>query len=129
MSRRFALPGLLALATLAVVGAGASGCIVQHDYAPPPDTEISFVETQLFPAGCGTVTSWSVHLRELQESATGVCNDEVDFHALDASTTYTFDIAGYEGATLCWQGSCTVPTEYGVQTFGDCSAQITSLCH
>lgn len=129
MSRRFGLPGLLAAATMAVVGAGASGCIVQHDYTPPPDTEISFVETQLFPAGCGTITSWSVGLRELGESQSGGCNDEIDFHALDANTTYTFDISGYEGSSLCWQGSCTVPTEYGVQTFGDCSAQIKSLCH
>lgn len=128
MSRRFGLPGLLAAAALAGVAAGVGGCS-DHDDAPPPDTEISFVQTQLFPAGCGTVTSWSVYLRELQESATGVCNDEVDFHALSANTTYTFDISGYQGSTLCWQGSCTVPTEYGVQTFGDCSAQIQSLCH
>ncbi len=129
MSRRFGLPGLLAAAALAGVAAAVSGCIVEHDDAPPPDTEISFVQTQLFPAGCGTVTSWSVYLRELQESSTGVCNDEIDFHALSPNTTYTFDISGYEGSTLCWQGSCTVPTEYGVQTFGDCSAQIQSLCH
>lgn len=121
MSRRFFLPGLLV--------AACTGCIVQHDYTPPPDTEISFVQTQLFGgAGCGTVTSWSVGLRELGESQTGGCNDEIDFHALDANTTYTFDISGYEGQTLCWQGSCTVPTEYGVQTYGDCSAQIKSLC-
>jgi hypothetical protein len=129
MSRLFGLPGLVAAAAVGVVATGASGCIVQNSYTPPPDTEISFVETQLFPAGCGTVTSWSVYLRELQQSATGVCNDEVDFHALDPNTTYTFDISGYEGSTLCWQGSCTVPTEAGVQTFGDCSAQIKSLCH
>jgi hypothetical protein len=124
MSRRFVLPGLLALA--------GAGCIVQHDNysAPPPDTEISFVETQLFGgAGCGTVTSWSVDLRELGQSQTGGCEDEIDFHSLDANTTYTFDISGYEGQNLCWQGSCTVPTEYGVQTYGDCSAQIKSLCH
>jgi hypothetical protein len=121
MSRRAFLPGLLALA--------GAGCIVQHDYTPPADTEISFVETQLFGgAGCGKVTSWSVYLRELQQTATGVCNDEVDFHALDPGTTYTFDISGYEGQTLCWQGSCTVPTQGGVQTFGDCSMQIKSLC-
>jgi hypothetical protein len=125
MSRRFGLPGLIAAGALA---AGASGCF-GHDYTPPPDTEISFVETQLFPAGCGTITSWSVYLRELQESGTAVCNDEIDFDALSANTTYTFDISGYEGQTLCYQGSCTVPTEYGVQTFGDCSAQIKSLCH
>lgn len=128
MSRFFGLPGLLALATLVGVGVAASGCIVQHDYTPPADTEISFVETQLLPYGCGTVTSWSVYLRELQQSGTGVCNDEVDFHDLSPNTTYTFDISGYQGQTLCWQGSCTVPTEYGVQTFGDCSAQIKSLC-
>ncbi|HEX8795312.1 MAG TPA: hypothetical protein VF765_30395 [Polyangiaceae bacterium] len=119
MSRRFVLPGLLV--------AACAGCIVQHD--PPPDTEISFVETQLFGAGCGTVTSWSVDLRELGQSQTGGCEDEIDFHALDSNATYTFDISGYEGQTLCWQGSCTVPTEYGVQTYGDCSAQIKSLCH
>ena len=129
MSRRFGLPGLLAAAAFAVVGAGVSGCIVQNSPAPPPDTEISFVETQLFAVGCGTITSWSVYLRELQESATGVCNDEVDFNALTPNTTYTFDISGYEGSKLCWQGSCTVPTEAGVQTFGDCSAQINSLCN
>ena len=122
MSRRFALPGLVALA--------CAGCIVQHDYTPPPDTEISFVETQEFGGvGCGTVTSWSVVLRELQQTGTGACNDEIDFNALSPGTTYTFDISGYEGQTLCWQGSCTVPTEGGVQTFGDCSAQIKSLCH
>jgi hypothetical protein len=129
MSHCLGLPGLLAAATLAAVAAGASGCIVQHDNPPPPDTEISFVETQLFPAGCGTVTSWSVHLRELDQNGTGVCNDEIDFDGLADSTTYTFDINGYEGSNLCWQGRCTVPTEYGVQTFGDCSAQIKSLCH
>jgi hypothetical protein len=123
MSRRFVLPGLLALA--------CAGCIVQHDdYSPPPpDTEISFVETQLFGgAGCGTVTSWSVDLRELGQSQTGGCEDEIDFHALTPNATYTFDISGYEGQNLCWQGSCTVPTEYGVQTYGDCSKQIKSLC-
>ncbi len=127
MSRLFGLPGLLALATFAGVGTGASGCVVEH--APPPDTEISFVQTQLFPVGCGTITSWSVYLRELQESGTGVCGDEIDFHGLADNTTYTFDISGYEGQTLCWQGSCTVPAAYGVQTFGDCSQQIKSLCH
>lgn len=123
MSHRFVLPGLLALA--------GAGCIVQHDdnAPPPPDTEISFVETQLFGgAGCSSVTSWSVTLRELGESQTGQCDDEIDFHALDPDTTYTFDISGYEGQKLCWQGSCTVPTEYGVQTYGDCSPQIKSLC-
>jgi len=124
MSRRFGLPGLLAAGALVAVAAG--GCT---NYTPPPDTEISFVETQLFPSGCGTITSWSVYLRELHQSGTGVCNDEIDFNTLAANTTYTFDISGYEGQTLCWQGSCTVPTEYGVQTYGDCSAQIKSLCH
>jgi hypothetical protein len=128
MSRRFGLPGLLAAGALvAVVAVGASGC-VGNEYTPPPNTEISFVETQLFPVGCGTITSWSVYLRELQQSGTAVCNDEIDFNGLAANTTYTFDISGYEGQTLCYQGSCTVPTEYGVQTFGDCSAQIKSLC-
>ncbi len=126
MSRWPRLPGLLVAAALVTA---VAGCIVEQNNTPPPDTEISFVETTNLGVGCGSVTSWSVYLRELQQSGTGVCNDEIDFHTLAPNTTYTFDISGYEGSNLCWQGSCTVPTEYGVQTFGDCSGQIKSLCH
>jgi hypothetical protein len=125
MSRSIRLVGLLAALAVA-----SSACVVEESPPPPPppDTEIGFNEIQNFGVGCGTVTSWSVTMRELGTTSQGGCGDEVVFGALAPGATYTFDLSGYAGGQLCFTGSCAVPTEGGIRTYGDCSAQIQHLC-
>ncbi len=105
-----------------------AACIVEQSPAPPPDTAIGFDEQLNFKTGCGTLTSWTVTLREEQSTVTGGCNDQILFHQLAPATTYTFDLLGYAGNNLCWQGACTVPSQAGLVTYGDCSGQIEFLC-
>jgi len=129
MSRWIGFRGLKVVLCALPLGVAASGCIVEDSPPPPPpDTEIGFDEQTNFGAGCGVVTSWSVTMRETQDTEIGGCNDQVTFGGLAPNASYTFDIAGYQGNRLCWQGSCSVPTEGGVLTWGDCSQQIQSLC-
>lgn len=109
-----------------------AGCVVEHDhtYVPPPsEPRIEFDEmTNLGYACGGPLTSWTVTARETQDSGTAGCEQPVLFTNLAPNTSYTFDIQGYSGQRLCWQGSCTVPTSGYGTAFADCSGQIEHLC-
>jgi hypothetical protein len=129
MSRWSVLRRLAVVSCTMALALAVGGCIVEESPPPPPpDTEIGFDEQMNFGVGCGVLTSWSVTMRETQETLVGGCDDQVTFGGLVPNTSYTFDLAGYQGNTLCWQGSCSVPTEAGVLTWGDCAQQIQSLC-
>jgi hypothetical protein len=130
MSRCIGLKGMWVALLALPLGLAVSGCVVEDSPPPPPpDTEIGFDEVQNFGIGCGALTGWTVSGRELQQTLYGGCNDQLIFQGLAPNASYTFDLAGYEGQTLCWQGSCAVPTAGGVLTWGDCAQQIQSLCH
>jgi len=118
------------MAWIAMVALTASGCIVeQSPPPPPPDTEIAFGEVMNFHEQCSTLTSWQVTMRETGTVLVGSCADSVYFTGLVPNATYTFDLVGYAGGSrVCWQGSCSVPTAGGIQTWGDCSAQMQPLC-
>jgi hypothetical protein len=128
MSRYLAAVRLLAFVLLA---GAPSGCVVeQGPPPPPPDTEIGFdAITNFGPACNGQLTDWQVTDRNDHStlSAAG-CNQTITFGALQPDAEYTFDIVGYSGSQLCWQGACTVPTASGILTFGDCHASIQALC-
>jgi hypothetical protein len=117
----------LVLPALLAVG---GGCVVQATpYAPPRDTEIGFDPAMQFGQTCGSeLTSWQVTEREDGEQLSGQCSEEIIFTGLVPNRQYTFDIAGFAGKELCWQGSCTVPSEYAVLTMGDCHASVDFLC-
>lgn len=108
----------------------SSGCIVEdHHDGPPANTEIDFSE-HLNIGVCGdrNAFSWTVSNRQTGDQATASCDDTIAFPGLAPSTTYTFDVTGYLGSKVCWQGACNVDTEYGVITYADCSEQIAHLC-
>jgi hypothetical protein len=114
-----------------VVVAGAvvlGGCIVENN-SPPADTEIEFSEVQNLGYTCGgPLTSWTVANRETKEQASAACQQPILFQHLSPNATYTFDISGFSGSQLCWQGSCQVVAVGGTQTLADCSSSITHLC-
>jgi hypothetical protein len=107
-----------------------AGCIVEESPPPPPpDTEIGFDPVANFGEGCGgSLTSWQVTDRDDKWAQTAGCNEQIIFNELVPDAQYTFDILGYSGNELCWQGACTVPTAQGILTFGDCSKSIQYLC-
>jgi hypothetical protein len=109
---------------------GMTACIVEEHPAPPPDTEIGFDPVTNLGQGCsGRLTSWQVTNRsDATNPQTGLCGDTIIFGGLVPNERYTFDILGYSGAQLCWQGACEVPTEYGILTWGDCHQSIQYLC-
>ncbi|HEY8090635.1 MAG TPA: hypothetical protein VIF09_22390 [Polyangiaceae bacterium] len=113
-----------------VAAALLGGCVVESSPPrPPPDTEIGFAPGLNLGQACGAqLTGWQATMREDGSTVTGGCGDELIFGALRPNTQYTFDIEGFVGARLCWQGSCGVPTQGGIRTYGDCSAQIQHLC-
>jgi hypothetical protein len=110
----------------------ATGCIVETSAPPPPpppDTEIGFDPVTNFGEACGgQLTSWQATDREDNWAQTAACNQQILFTGLAPNAEYTFDILGYSGNRLCWQGACSVPTARGILTFGDCSQSITYLC-
>jgi hypothetical protein len=114
-----------------LVGAAAcgalGGCVVEdhHD----ADTRIEFQETQTLGQSCGgPLSSWSVTNRETQEQGTAGCEQPVLFVSLTPGASYTFDIVGYSGNRICWQGSCSVIAAGGTTTYADCSNAVASLC-
>jgi hypothetical protein len=120
----WALPLVLFAGTLA-------GCIVEESAPPPPppDTEIGFDPATNFGQACGgQLTSWQVTDRDDRSVQTAQCNQQIIFDGLAPDAEYTFDILGYSGNELCWQGACSVPTAQGILTFGDCSKSIQYLC-
>jgi hypothetical protein len=113
--------GALALAAVA-------GCVVEHDrYYGPSDIE--FDEVRNLGATCaGGVTSWTVVNRDTGDQGTAPCETPITFRNVAPNTTYTFDITGYAGPRLCWQGACGVTSLHGEIAYADCSAQIAHLC-
>jgi hypothetical protein len=108
------------------------GCIVEESAPPPPpppDTEIGFDPVTNFGEACGgQLTSWQATDRNDSWAQTASCNEQIVFTGLTPGASYSFDILGYSGNELCWQGACSVGTEQGILTFGDCSKRITYLC-
>lgn len=111
-------------ATLAVVA--GSGCVVENHKA---DTRVEFQETDNIGQYCGgPLSSWQVVNRETGDQGTAGCEQPVLFVNLTPGATYTFDITGYAGSKVCWEGSCEVTAVSGTTTFADCSHSIASLC-
>jgi hypothetical protein len=108
----------------------ASGCIVEDRHSSPTlDTQISFDETMNIGACVDPAQfSWTVYNRQTRDQGTAGCSQSVLFRNLAPDTTYTFDVTGYLGSQVCWQGACNVDTRYGIVTYADCSAQIQRLC-
>jgi hypothetical protein len=131
MKRGIGLKGLVMFVGLGAVVLGASGCIVEESSRPPPaDTEIEFDQTINIPGQyCGgPLTSWTVTNRDTGDTGTAGCQQPVLFPHLAPNASYTFDITGYSGDRLCWQGSCGV-TAIGYETsFADCHYEIQHLC-
>ena len=107
-----------------------TGCVVDHTDAPPGPTEIEFGEVLNLGAACDTpLTSWTVVRRDTGDSGTAGCEQPVLFVTdITPGAEYTFDITGYAGQTLCFQGSCTVTAIGGATEMADCSGQIAHLC-
>jgi hypothetical protein len=104
-----------------------SGCVIDHDTYVPP--EIQFEETLNLGYRCGgALTSWTVYARETAEQGTAGCEQPILFLNLSPHTWYTFDITGYSGQSLCWQGTCQVNSGGGGRIFPDCSGVIAHLC-
>jgi hypothetical protein len=115
------------LLALGVMGM-AAGCVVQT-YETRGDTRVSFEETINLGYYCGgPLTSWTVYNRQTEEQGTAGCEQPVLFVGLYPNTTYTFDIYGYSGQELCWEGTCNVHAYGGRTTFADCSRHIVSYC-
>jgi hypothetical protein len=111
------------------VGLCLSGCVIEERSPPPPDTEIGFDASMNLGQGCGgQLTSWQVTLVDDGTTLGGGCAYHPIFRGLAPNTRYTFDIVGYSGSDVCWQGSCSVPTALGTLTYGDCSAAIDHSC-
>jgi hypothetical protein len=116
------------LAIALVSALAASACGGHHD--PPEDTEIEFGEVTNLGYACGgPLTSWTVSCRETGDVGTAGCEQPVLFVNLAPNTTYTFDIQGFDGQNLCWQGACTVDAVGGATTLADCSANVQHLCN
>jgi hypothetical protein len=105
------------------------GCVVEEHHAPPPDTEIGFDPVMNLGQACGDqLTSWAVTLLADGTTLAGSCGYRPIFGGLAPNATYSFEIVGYSGAQVCWQGSCAVETAWGTLTYGDCSQAIDHLC-
>jgi hypothetical protein len=127
-SHRFVSPVPWVLAATLI-----AGCVVgcsSPPPPPPPDTQIGFEPSLTFSRTCdGALTTWQVADRaDPAHPLTRPCDQSAIFGGLTPGASYTFDISGYSNDQLCWQGSCAVPTEYGILTWADCRAAIDPLC-
>jgi hypothetical protein len=125
------LRALGSASTFLLLGAAAfgalSGCVVDNRHAA--DTQIEFQETDNLGEYCnGPLTSWTVSSHDAQEEGSAGCEQPVLFTNLTPGTTYSFDVTGYAGNRLCWQGSCSVTAVGGTTTYADCSTSIQHLC-
>jgi len=125
------LAGLRHAANAAALAVGlcTHAYVIEEHHAPPPDTEIGFDPIMNLGQGCGAeLTSWAVTLAADGTTLGGSCGYVPVFGGLAPNATYTFDIVGYSGSRLCWQGTCAVDTAFGTLTYGDCSQAIDHLC-
>jgi hypothetical protein len=113
-----------------VVAILVGGCIVEHNPPPPPpETSIDFSESLNLGYSCGgPLTSWTVTNRTTSDQGTAGCEQPVLFLHLTPGNTYVFDIVGYNGSRVCWQGSCSVVAAYQTTNEADCSGEIGRLC-
>jgi hypothetical protein len=126
--------GMMSVARWALVALGGtaalcalSGCVVED--SGPRETQIELREMDNLGYRCGgPMTSWTVTARETREQGTAGCEQPVLFVNLEPNRTYTFDIEGYSGKTLCWQGSCQIFAEGGHTTLAQCASQVRQLC-
>jgi hypothetical protein len=114
--------GGLALVTM------LAACIVEEHRAD--DSAIEFGELMNIGYVCGGPAqfSWTVSNRQTSEQGTAGCEQPIRFVHLAPNALYTFDVTGYDGDRVCWQGSCNVDTRDQTLTFADCSGQIAHLC-
>ena len=94
----------------------------------PPVARIEFQAVPNVVDTCArSLTSWTVSARETGATGTADCERSILFVHLSPYATYTFDIEGYSGAKLCWEGTCKVAALPGT-TLPDCSGHIDDLC-
>ncbi len=115
-----------------LVTAAGSGCIVEdhhREIVGPIGTDIEFAELRNLGYPCGgPLTEWTVQNRQTGDKGTAGCEQSIFFESIAPGHTYTFDVAGYRGQELCWQGSCDVLVPSTGRTVADCSGQISHLC-
>ncbi len=119
-----------ALIATAFAAMGA-GCIVEHDHSAPyyGPPNVQFDPVRNLDAYCSSgMTSWTVTNRETGDTGTARCEEPITFTDLYPNASYTFDVTGYAGQRLCWQGACGVSTLGSGTAFADCSAEIAHLC-
>jgi hypothetical protein len=114
---------------IAAAGIASPACVVE-ERRPAADTQIEFGELANIGYACGGPArfSWTVFNRETSEQGSAGCEQPIRFVGLAPDAVYTFDITGYDGDRVCWQGSCRVDTRYAALTYADCAGQIAHLC-
>jgi hypothetical protein len=118
---------------VAFVALSLTACFVEEhrSSAPPPsgDTQLQLDEVTNLGYACGgPLTSWTVTNRQTGDHGDANCEQPVLFVGLSPGATYTFDIAGYNGQRLCWQGTCDAVAPGYMTSLVDCSQQIEHLC-
>ena len=115
---------------VAFAAVSLSACILEeHHSSPPPDTQLQLDEVTNLGYACGgPLTSWTVTNRQTGDSGTAGCEQPVLFVNLTPGATYTFDVVGYDGQKLCWQGTCDAVAPGNTTSLVDCSGQIEHLC-
>ncbi len=115
-----------AAAKLALVLGCSSACVAANHKA---DTQVEFQETDNIGQACGgPLSSWTVVNRETNDQGTAGCEQPVLFVNLAPGATYTFDVTGYAGSKVCWEGSCQVTAVSGATTYADCASSVAHLC-
>jgi hypothetical protein len=115
----------------ALLAFSLTACIIEEHHSAPPavDTELQLDEVTNLGYACGgPLTSWTVTNRQTGDNGTANCEQPVLFVDLTPGTTYTFDIVGYSGDKLCWQGTCDAVAPGYTTSLVDCSQQIEHLC-
>lgn len=115
----------------ALTVAAISGCIVEdRRVAPAPaGTRIAFEEVRNLGATCGgPLTGWTVWNRQTGDQGTAGCEQPIFFDSVVPGQTYSFDVVGYSGQKVCWQGACDVYVPGNGITIADCSGQIAHMC-
>jgi hypothetical protein len=116
---------------IGLVAISMTACIVEEHRAPPvpQETQLELDEATNLGYACGgPLTSWTVTNRQTGDTGTAGCEQPVLFVGLSPGATYTFDIVGYSGQKLCWQGTCDAVAPGNTTSLVDCSHQIEHLC-
>jgi hypothetical protein len=113
-----------------LVAFSLTACVIEeHHPSRPVDTQLELDEATNLGYVCGgPLTTWTVTNRQTGDTGRAACEQPVLFVELTPGATYTFDIVGYSGQKLCWQGTCDAVAPGYTTSLVDCSHQIEHLC-